>query len=340
MGEIEFVPWHKLHVYDVVNEPMIHIHNVCTDILVTRDHTLLVRPDDADRAVIIKSQDIPTDAFWVGTLSEGDTPFDIDLDGECRVDPELDVSVVENYSGTVFCFSVPSHGFFVTRRNGKIAVQGNTSYAALDFAERQVFEPERQDFDYWVNRYVLPPLGIKHWRLKSNGPMLRDPEALSKMIHDLGDVLTPNTALELAQDVFGRRFGRIDAEWGDKPLKLTVAEIATRNNRAGGPAGDGEDTVAEDADPDNQAPNNEATQTNAKSDNKGEKGKTADQPRQGGKFGTKAPKKAPKAPSKPKRPTVKKTAEDAAEALVSIADTLEDIRVEEVLDRIARKRKP
>ena len=48
----------------------------------------------------------------------------------------------EFYTGKVYCFSVPT-GVFVTRRNGVVAVQGNTAFASYTVAEAQVFKPER-----------------------------------------------------------------------------------------------------------------------------------------------------------------------------------------------------
>ena len=42
-----------------------------------------------------------------------------------------------------------------------------TADAALEFAEMQVFVPEREDFDFVMNRVILPKLGIRFWTFKS-----------------------------------------------------------------------------------------------------------------------------------------------------------------------------
>ena len=81
-------------------------------------------------------------------------------------------------------FMYPGTGFFVTRRNGKVAIQGNTADAALTFAEMQVFQPERQDFDFIINRKVLSVLGIQFWEFVSLAPVMRDPEAMSNVIKE------------------------------------------------------------------------------------------------------------------------------------------------------------
>ena len=45
----------------------------------------------------------------------------------------------------------------------------------MTFAEMQVFEPERQEFDFIINRKILSMLGVRFWRYVSLAPVLRDP---------------------------------------------------------------------------------------------------------------------------------------------------------------------
>ena len=47
----------------------------------------------------------------------------------------------------------------------------STADAALHFAESQVFEPERQEFDFIVNRKLLAEMGIRFWRFVSKSPV-------------------------------------------------------------------------------------------------------------------------------------------------------------------------
>lgn len=137
----------------------------------------------------------------------------------------------ERYAGIVYCFSVPGYGFFVTRRNGKIAIQGNTADAALTFAEAQVFSPEREEFDFMLNRNILPALGVRFWRYRSNAPSLRDPLGLAPVVQGLvmGNVLTPEEGRQLAEGIFNREFKRIDEEWVRQPVSLTLAGIQTEH---------------------------------------------------------------------------------------------------------------
>jgi PBSX family phage portal protein len=131
------------------------------------------------------------------------------------------------YRGRVYCFSVPEYGFFVTRRNGKVAIQGNTGDAALMFAEMQVFQPEREEFDFVVNRKVLSDMGIRFWRFRSNSPVTRDPAAMAEIVRSLvnASILTPEEGRLLASDVFNREFKKISASWVKQPVALTLAGI-------------------------------------------------------------------------------------------------------------------
>jgi PBSX family phage portal protein len=56
-----------------------------------------------------------------------------------------------------------------------------TAVAAIEYAEEQVFTPEREAFDWVVNRKILPVLGVRFWKFRSRGPRKSDPEAMSKI---------------------------------------------------------------------------------------------------------------------------------------------------------------
>ncbi len=102
-----------------------------------------------------------------------------------------------------------------------------TADAALDFTEAQVFKPERDDFDFTMNRKILPVLGVKFWRFKSNGCVVQNPSDLATMISGLAKegILVPAEARVLAEGIFNRPLQRIDAPWTRQPLVLTQAGI-------------------------------------------------------------------------------------------------------------------
>jgi PBSX family phage portal protein len=100
--------------------------------------------------------------------------------------------------------------------------------AALDFAESQVFVPERNDFDFAMNRFILPCFGIKYWTFKSNGPRLSDAQSWSDMIvkNTTAGIFTPEDARELTgKKVLGTELPKIEADWVKQPLALSIAGI-------------------------------------------------------------------------------------------------------------------
>jgi hypothetical protein len=95
------------------------------------------------------------------------------------------------------------------------------------FAEMQVFQPEREEFDFVINRKVLADMGIRFWRFRSNSPVTRDPAAMAEIVRGLtnANILTPEEGRQLASDVFNRDFKKINAPWVKQPVPLTLAGI-------------------------------------------------------------------------------------------------------------------
>lgn len=103
-----------------------------------------------------------------------------------------------------------------------------SAQSALEYAESQVFVPERNEFDFIINRFILPILGIKHWRFKSLGPRLSDSEDWGNMITKLttAGILTPADAREIAgKKVLSHDLPIIDADWTKQPMALTIAGV-------------------------------------------------------------------------------------------------------------------
>ncbi len=101
--------------------------------------------------------------------------------------------------------------------------------AQLRFAEDQVFQPERDEFDYTMNRRILADMGIRFWRFRSQTPVTRDPERLTGMVEKLVrvGVLTPEEGRLFAGDIFNRELSKIGDDWVHRPLSLTLAGIQT-----------------------------------------------------------------------------------------------------------------
>lgn len=129
------------------------------------------------------------------------------------------------YTGRVYCFSVPGYGFFVTRRNGKVAIQGNTAETAKAFAEEQIYQPARDEFDALMDRLFLAPMGVRFWRFRSNAPVNRAPDALVNNITKLlqAGAISSNEARALVNDVFSIDLSRRNEDWADLPPLLALA---------------------------------------------------------------------------------------------------------------------
>lgn len=104
----------------------------------------------------------------------------------------------------------------------------STADAALEFAEMQVFGPERAEFDFTMNRFVLADLDVRFWSFVSNGVQVRDPKAMAEIIAKLtgANVLVAADARALVGEmVFGRKLPEIDADWIYQPAMLTQVGV-------------------------------------------------------------------------------------------------------------------
>src|SRR6185436_1354948 len=103
----------------------------------------------------------------------------------------------------------------------------STAEAAVEFAEAQVFGPERDEFDFIINRKILTEFSIRFWKFKSNAPSTRNAKDLSDMIATLteANILTPGEARDLAQAVFNRELKKLNAPWTTQPVAITETGI-------------------------------------------------------------------------------------------------------------------
>lgn len=101
----------------------------------------------------------------------------------------------------------------------------STADAALEFAETQVFSPEREDFDWQINRTIMAELGIKFWTFASNSPTSNNPMDLTEMVTTLSKagLITPEEAREIIKSIFNKDFKKIDDVWARIPLEVLKA---------------------------------------------------------------------------------------------------------------------
>jgi PBSX family phage portal protein len=102
-----------------------------------------------------------------------------------------------------------------------------TADAALEYAEQQVFQPERNRFDEVMNRRVLPLLGVRFYKFVSNSHASKDPAQIVEMATKAANEggLTINELRKLLSDAFSTQLDPIDEAWAAKPLRLVIAEL-------------------------------------------------------------------------------------------------------------------
>lgn len=101
----------------------------------------------------------------------------------------------------------------------------STSWASIRFAEEQVFGGEREEFDFIFNRTIFTDIGVKHWRFKSQGPTIRDPETIVEMLTSLAKVaaLAPNEVRRVTAKALNIDLPMILEEWAQRPPSFTLA---------------------------------------------------------------------------------------------------------------------
>jgi len=103
-----------------------------------------------------------------------------------------------------------------------------TAQSGIRVAETQVFAPERSKFDDFINKYILPALGVTNWRFRSLGPTVYDPETLSLMVDRFGrqGAMTPNILIKIANQVLDIQIDSIQEDWGNVPFNYSLDMLA------------------------------------------------------------------------------------------------------------------
>ena len=99
-----------------------------------------------------------------------------------------------------------------------------TAKSALDMAEEQVYRPERDDEDAWINGTLMPRLGARYHKFKSIGVQNSDPEVVTVNVErsTRAGAITPNEARKVLAPVLGIELPPVSAPWGDVPLAVSV----------------------------------------------------------------------------------------------------------------------
>ena len=147
---------------------------------------------------------------------------------------------------TGFCFRLPR-----LLTGNTLDFNRATSEAALAFTELQVFQPERQAFDDFINRVLFTAMGFRYWRFVSHGPMPKDSAAVAELVVKMSTTgaVTFNDLRAASHDVFNKPLPPIEEPWADLPVAVVLkspawqeflpgsAEVAPVGGEAAGAAG-------------------------------------------------------------------------------------------------------
>jgi capsid portal protein len=100
------------------------------------------------------------------------------------------------------------------------------AWAILEFTDQQVYGPERESFDWWINQNIMPEIGCNIIEFESNSPVTTNPELIAKVVDIIAKHggLVPNEIREIASSVLNREYEAIDEDWAKKlPAILTLA---------------------------------------------------------------------------------------------------------------------
>jgi PBSX family phage portal protein len=100
----------------------------------------------------------------------------------------------------------------------------STAVAAIRYTEDQVFKPDRDDFDFEINRTLVRDLRVLLWRFKSKSTFRPDPAEILERVEGLtNSIITPQEARLIVALALGADLPKVEAAWARLPLKYALA---------------------------------------------------------------------------------------------------------------------
>lgn len=109
-----------------------------------------------------------------------------------------------------------------------------TAEAALHFAEQQVYQPERESFDWLVNQYIMPEIGVHLLKFRSNSAPARSLQEITDLLKVAAPAgaLLPEEQRALLGDVLNISLERIEDSWARWPMPMTLAGIMSPDSES------------------------------------------------------------------------------------------------------------
>lgn len=161
-NKIEYHHYSQKHVYDYDGE-MIHFKNNMIDILVTPNHRMYTKKTNSIIFEMVRADQVKRKYHFknVNNFAKNNTISNeviLDSRDEKYYHKEIQKTY---YKGKVFCFTVP-YGLFVTKRNNRITVQGN-SYASAQVGVEVLIarlENWRITLSEWAEKHIFLPMAM------------------------------------------------------------------------------------------------------------------------------------------------------------------------------------
>ncbi len=100
----------------------------------------------------------------------------------------------------------------------------------LRFADDQVFQPLRDDFDAQINKHLMPALNITLWKFESVGTVVRDAEVVGQLAVAMvrEGIIVPDEGRTLMSKVTQMTFPPLNTIWSKQPMPLTLAILGIK----------------------------------------------------------------------------------------------------------------
>jgi PBSX family phage portal protein len=113
-----------------------------------------------------------------------------------------------------------------------------TAESSRVLADEQIFAPERNSFDEFMNRVIFPEMGIIYHKYCSNSPNTTDNQQLVKILSGSEKTggMTPIIAREILEDILSKELPPFPKDFpADIPFSLTMAEAVKNQADASEP---------------------------------------------------------------------------------------------------------
>jgi PBSX family phage portal protein len=103
----------------------------------------------------------------------------------------------------------------------------STAEESKRVAEEQVFGPERDDFDFTINRLLFPAMDVKYWEFKSLAPTADNAKDMTEILNVFVKAgMTTKEARRIMEEILNKELpDPKGADWLEEPLEVYLAKL-------------------------------------------------------------------------------------------------------------------